>query len=109
VIAKSFADIFYNNSAKNGLLLITLPDAAIDSLFSAAQSGELELTIDLERQIVSAAAEGDFSFDYDPFRKHCILHGLDDIDYILSHSSEISEFRQWQKDSGLVTVSTKRN
>ena len=109
VIAKSFADIFYNNSAKNGLLLITLPEAAVDKLFGSAQSGDLELTIDLEKQIVSAQGENDVSFEYDQFRKHCILHGLDDIDYILSHAKEISEFRQWQKDSGLVTVSTKRN
>ncbi|CAM6002433.1 unnamed protein product [Sphagnum balticum] len=109
VIAKSFADIFYNNSAKNGLLLITLPEEVVDKLLTAAQAADLELTVDLEKQVVSSPGANEFTFNFDPFRKHCILHGLDDIDYILSHAKEISEFRAWQKDSGLVTVSTKIN
>ncbi len=106
VIAKSFADIFYNNSAKTGLLLIVLPEKVVDRLLSEAQSSDLELTINLEDQFVQHPSGESFKFEYDPFRKHCILNGLDDIDYILSHKQEITAFREKQKDSGLVAVST---
>ncbi|MBX9720288.1 MAG: 3-isopropylmalate dehydratase small subunit [Candidatus Obscuribacterales bacterium] len=106
VIAKSFADIFYNNSAKTGLLLITLPEKVVDRLLSEAQSSDLELTVNLEEQCVEHPSGESFRFEYDPFRKHCILNGLDDIDYILSHKQEIAAFRDKQTDSGLVAVST---
>ena len=98
VIAKAFADIFYNNSAKNGLLLISLPSAEVDALIQQAQSGNLALEVDLERQIVRTPEGKELSFDYDPFRKHCLLNGLDDIDYILSHNQDIQEFRERQKE-----------
>lgn len=99
VIAKSFADIFYSNSGKNGLLAVTLPPKIVDSMLLAAKDGSCELTVDLEKQIVSTASGESYSFDYEAFRKHCLLNGLDDIDYILSNRERIEEFRLKQNDS----------
>ncbi|MGE5171760.1 MAG: 3-isopropylmalate dehydratase small subunit [Rudaea sp.] len=94
LIAPSFADIFFNNCLKNGLLPIVLPDASIDRLFAdvAAFPGH-RLTIDLDQQTVSTA-DGSlrFSFDIDPFRKRCLLHGWDDIALTLAHADEIRAF-----------------
>jgi 3-isopropylmalate/(R)-2-methylmalate dehydratase small subunit len=94
LIAPSYADIFFNNCFKNGLLPIVLPDASIDRLFAdvAAFPG-YRLTIDLERQSVSTA-DGSlgFSFDIDPFRKQCLLNGWDDIGLTLQHADEITAF-----------------
>src|ERR1700722_18036881 len=97
VIAKSFADIFFNNAAKSGLLLITLPEGQVERLLVEAQAGGLSLTVDLENQSVQLSSVQKFSFDYDPFRKHCIINGLDDIDYILSFKDRLEEFRKEQK------------
>lgn len=97
IVAKSFADIFYNNSAKNGLLLVTLPESAVDSIISHAQSENYTLTVDLEKQEVRFPDSTTTPFEYDPFRKHCLLNGHDDIDYILSHRETIEEFRQRQQ------------
>jgi len=92
VIAPSFADIFYNNSFKNGLLPVALTAAEVDQLFAAvtAEKG-MVLSIDLEAQTVSA---GDtmFHFEIDEFRKHCMLHGLDDIALTLQHADAIRDF-----------------
>jgi len=108
VIAESFADIFSNNSAKNGLLLVTLPKAVIERLLTRAEKDDLYVTVDLEKQVVSVK-EGltteKHSFEYDPFRKHCLLNGLDDINYILSHQSGIDEFRARNVKSWLVSPS----
>jgi 3-isopropylmalate/(R)-2-methylmalate dehydratase small subunit len=90
VIGKSFADIFTSNSAKNGLLLVALPPEVVDEL------GDRTVTVDLERQSVTVESGASYTFDYDPFRKHCLLKGLDDIDYILSHRNEIAAFRMQQ-------------
>jgi 3-isopropylmalate/(R)-2-methylmalate dehydratase small subunit len=94
LIAPSFADIFFNNCFKNGLLPIVLADASVDRLFAdvAAFHG-YRLTIDLERQTV-AAPDGSFgfAFDVDPFRKQCLLNGWDDIALTLAHADEIGEF-----------------
>jgi 3-isopropylmalate/(R)-2-methylmalate dehydratase small subunit len=80
VIAPSFADIFYNNCFKNGLLPIALPQAAVDKLMEDARKGEgAVLTIDLESQTILRPDGEVLHFDLDPFRKHCLLHGLDDI------------------------------
>ncbi|HMO22447.1 MAG TPA: hypothetical protein PKC98_15925, partial [Candidatus Melainabacteria bacterium] len=89
VIAESFADIFFNNSAKNGLLLIQLPKEAVEKL----QKCDGSVTVDLESQTVNSSNGDSFKFDYDPFRKYCLLGGLDDIDYILSYENEIDSFR----------------
>lgn len=104
VIAKSFADIFFNNSAKNGLLLVVLPPAAVDKILREAKSGDYELTVDLEAQEVVLPGGEREHFDYDPFRKHCLLHGLDDIDYIKSHRADIEQFRRKQDDKRFFTT-----
>jgi 3-isopropylmalate/(R)-2-methylmalate dehydratase small subunit len=96
LIAPSFADIFFNNCCKNGLLPIVLPDSAIDRLFAdvAAFPG-YTLTIDLERQsVASADGSASFGFDVDPFRKRCLLNGWDDIGLTLQHADEIRAFEE---------------
>jgi 3-isopropylmalate/(R)-2-methylmalate dehydratase small subunit len=93
VVAKSFADIFAGNSAKNGFLLVVLPEAVVDRILLEARSGAYELNIDLEKQTVTLPDGTNVAFDYDPFRKHCLLNGLDDIDYILSFKEEIRAFK----------------
>lgn len=98
VIAKSFADIFTGNSSKNGLVLVVLPEKEIDKLLKQAVDKELEVTVDLENQQVTLPDGRTLAFDYDPFRKHCILNGLDDIDYILSAKDEVTRFRAQQED-----------
>jgi 3-isopropylmalate/(R)-2-methylmalate dehydratase small subunit len=103
VISKSFADIFYSNSAKNGLVLVTLPEKIIDSLLTEAKKKELILTIDLESQQVQKDKQT-YPFSYDSFRRHCILNGLDDIDYILSAKNEIADFRNKQANKQKVST-----
>jgi len=94
LIAPSYADIFFNNCYKNGLLPIVLSEAEVDRLFhdTAAFPG-FRLTIDLERQTV-ATVDGTavFAFEVEPFRKHCLLNGLDDIGLTLQHADEIRSF-----------------
>ena len=94
LIAPSFADIFFNNCFKNGLLPIVLPDAAVDRFFAdvAAFPG-YALTIDLEAQTVrDADGSAAYRFDVDPFRKECLLNGWDDIGLTLRHADAIREF-----------------
>lgn len=93
VIAPSFADIFFNNSLKNGLLLIRLDAKTVDKLFKQAEAAPgYRLAIDLEQQTVTAPGGESFKFDIDPFRKHCILNGLDDIGLTLEHAGKIKAF-----------------
>lgn len=92
IIAESFSDIFYNNAAKNGLLLITLPEAVIDLLFKSTTSGELVLTVNLEKQMIQTEAGDLYHFDYDPFRKTCLLNGYDDMDYLLNAIEKIAVY-----------------
>ena len=94
LIAPSYADIFLNNCYKNGLLPIVLSEAEVDRLFhDAAAFPGFRLTIDLERQTV-ATVDGAtvFAFEAEPFRKHCLLNGLDDIGLTLQHADEIRAF-----------------
>ncbi len=93
VIAPSFADIFYNNSFKNGLLLITLPHDTVRSILDWA-TGEpgYTLSIDLDSQTVSDGHGIKSRFEVDPFRKRCLLNGLDDIDLTLAHEPDITAF-----------------
>jgi 3-isopropylmalate/(R)-2-methylmalate dehydratase small subunit len=94
LIAPSYADIFFNNCFKNGLLPVVLPDSAVDRLFAdVAVFNGYTLTVDLERQQVTSA-EGSlaYSFDVDPFRKRCLLNGWDDIGLTLQHADEIRAF-----------------
>ena len=93
LIAPSYADIFYNNCFKNGLLPIVLPDAEVARLFDevAAFVG-YTLAVDLERQVVRKPGGGEVGFDVEAFRKFCLLGGYDDIGLTLRHASEIRAF-----------------
>jgi 3-isopropylmalate/(R)-2-methylmalate dehydratase small subunit len=94
VVCSSFSDIFFNNSAKNGLLLIKLPEATVEKWINAALAdSSLAMTIDLAAQTIHFIGESQ-SFDYDIFRKHCLLNGLDDLDYLLSQEKEITAYEQ---------------
>ena len=93
VIAPSFADIFYNNCFKNGILPIVLPQEDIDKLMDdAARGANAGLSIDLEAQEIRGPDGGVISFDVDAFRKTCLLEGLDDIALTLKQSDEISAY-----------------
>ena len=99
IIAPSFADIFFNNCFKNGLLPIVLLENDVERLFhDAAAFPGFKLTIDLERQTVATTDGGTvFRFDVDAFRKHCLLNGLDDIALTLTHADEIRAFEAKRK------------
>ncbi len=93
IIAPSYADIFFNNSFKNGLLPIVLSDAQVAGLFDAALAFPgYELTVDLERQVVLTPAGDALPFDIQPFRKYCLLNGFDDIGLTLRHADKIKTF-----------------
>ena len=94
IIAPSYADIFFNNCFKNGLLPIVLPERSVDRLFDDTNVFPgFRLTIDLQQQTI-ATTDGSLtmSFDVDPFRKHCLLNGFDDIGLTLQHADAIREF-----------------
>ncbi|HEY3918308.1 MAG TPA: 3-isopropylmalate dehydratase small subunit [Stellaceae bacterium] len=95
VIASSFADIFYSNSFKNGMLLIKLPQAIVNELMDDAKKGaNARLTVDLASQTVTRPDGGTVKFDIDPFLKECLLKGLDDIGITLKKESKIVSFEQ---------------
>ena len=97
VIASSFADIFYNNSFKNGMLLIKLPQAVVNELMDDAKKGaNARLTVDLASQTITRPDGGTVKFDIDPFLKDCLLKGLDDIGLTLKKESKIAAFEQKQ-------------
>ncbi|MDQ6955307.1 MAG: 3-isopropylmalate dehydratase small subunit [Mariprofundaceae bacterium] len=100
VIAPSFADIFYNNCFKNGVLPVVLKDDQMDALFVdvAANSG-YTLTVDLEAQAITSPTGRTFNFDVDAFRKHCLLKGLDDISLTLQQSEIIQAYETERKVS----------
>ncbi len=83
VIAESYSDIFFNNAAKNGLLLIRLPAPVIDSLLTMVKSSAPTMTIELDKQRVSLANQQSHRFEYDPFYKECLIKGQDELDYLL--------------------------
>lgn len=91
VIAPSFADIFYNNCFKNGILPLTLPQADVDTIMKAAENKE-EITVDLQDQSVKLQDGTDFSFEIDEFRRHCLLNGLDDIGLTLEKEDAITKY-----------------
>jgi 3-isopropylmalate/(R)-2-methylmalate dehydratase small subunit len=95
VIAPSFADIFFNNCFKNGILPIVLPKDTVEKLMKHADEGK-ELTVDLEKQVVSGEGLGLIRFDVEPFRKHCMLGGLDDIGLTLQKLDAIAAFEAKQ-------------
>jgi 3-isopropylmalate/(R)-2-methylmalate dehydratase small subunit len=93
LIAPSFADIFYNNCFKNGLLPIVLPESDVARLFDEVHAFVgYELTVDLERQVVVKPDGGELRFDVQPFRKYCLLGGFDDIGLTLRHADKIRSF-----------------
>jgi 3-isopropylmalate/(R)-2-methylmalate dehydratase small subunit len=95
VIAPSFADIFYNNCFKNGLLPIALPQETVDKLMDdARKGGNAVLAIDLDKQTISRPDGEIVHFDIDPFRKHCLLNGLDDIGLTEQQGAEIAAYEQ---------------
>jgi 3-isopropylmalate/(R)-2-methylmalate dehydratase small subunit len=95
IIAPSFADIFYNNSLKNGLLPVVLPEHEVDRLFQAvAKTVGYSLTIDLRRQRVLAEGQEIGTFDINPFRKDCLLEGLDDIGWTLQYRADIKSYEE---------------
>ncbi|MDQ0304129.1 3-isopropylmalate dehydratase small subunit [Ancylobacter polymorphus] len=103
VISTSFADIFYNNCFKNGILPIRVTPEQLAALFDdAARGANAKITVDLESQTITGPDGGSISFDIDPFRKHCLLNGLDDIgltqvkaDKIASYEEKLAEERPW--------------
>lgn len=93
VIAPSFADIFHNNCFKNGILPITLPRAVCDQLMDDARmGGNVRLTVDLVEQVVVRPNGEKIAFEIDPFRRHLLLNGLDDIGQTLQHAAAIEQF-----------------
>ena len=100
VIAPGFAEIFYNNCFKNGLLPVELPEQQVDQLFGLVENNEgYQLTIDLERQVVVLADGQEMAFEVDDFRRDCLLRGLDDIGLTLQESDAIKAFEQQHKDA----------
>ena len=105
ILAPSFADIFFSNCFKNGLLPIVLPTETIDDLFKAINKQEgYSLTIDLENQSVILPSNNKINFQVDAFRKHCLVNGLDDIGLTMQHSETIKAFEKsyYQKNSWLL-------
>jgi 3-isopropylmalate/(R)-2-methylmalate dehydratase small subunit len=100
IIAPSFADIFYNNCFKNGLLPIVLDEEIVDKLFQETEANEgYELTVDLEAQTVTTPSGESYSFDVDNFRRHCLLNGLDDIGVTLEDADAIRAYEDARRQT----------
>jgi 3-isopropylmalate/(R)-2-methylmalate dehydratase small subunit len=100
LIAPSFADIFFGNCYKNGLLPIVLEGSIVDGLFAAVEAAPgYRLKIDLEAQTVTTPESRAYSFNIDPFRKHCLLNGLDDIGLTLQHAEKIRAYEAARRAS----------
>jgi len=99
VIAPSYADIFFNNCFKNGILPIVLDEAIVGSLFQEVEASEgYKLSVDLESQTVTTPSGKAINFDVDTFRKHCLINGLDDIGLTLQHTNDIKAYEEkWQQ------------
>jgi 3-isopropylmalate/(R)-2-methylmalate dehydratase small subunit len=93
VIASSFADIFFSNSAKNGLILIKFPEIIINQMLKLADLGDYCLTIDIEKQQITSSNAEYFEFEMDLFNKYCFLNGLDDLDYLLNQQKKIEDYK----------------
>jgi len=98
IIAPSYADIFFNNCFKNGLLPIRLDAVIVDALFKAeAKASGFHLRVDLEKQTITTPDRTVYSFEVEAFRKHCLLNGLDDIGLTMQHVDEIKTYEQRRK------------
>ena len=106
IIAPSYADIFYSNCLKNGILPVTLPEEVVNDLMArATERPGYRLTVDLDRGVISDEEEGDIaSFEVDPFRRHCLLEGLDDIGLTLQHEAAVTTYEQRRSASLPVTT-----
>jgi 3-isopropylmalate/(R)-2-methylmalate dehydratase small subunit len=103
VIAPSYADIFYNNCFKNGVLPVTLPDEQINELFERTEKNEgYRLTADLEKQVITDDLGLKISFSIDPFRRECLLKGLDDIGLTLSLADRIAAYEESHHPSAVL-------
>ncbi|MBU6252912.1 MAG: 3-isopropylmalate dehydratase small subunit [Alphaproteobacteria bacterium] len=105
VIAPSFSDIFSGNAFKNGILTVVLPQEAVDRLLEVAKTDTIH--IDLENQVVTTPFQDRFHFEIDPFRKHCLLNGLDEVGLTLAMDAKISAYESraatawpWQAGAG---------
>ena len=99
IISESFADIFFNNASKNGILLITLPKAQVQSLMKKSERGQnATMTIDLEKQTITDPDGVEITFDIEPFKKQCLLNGLDDIALTTQHEKDITAFEKKDKE-----------
>ncbi|MEC8102566.1 MAG: 3-isopropylmalate dehydratase small subunit [Pseudomonadota bacterium] len=100
IIAPSYADIFYNNSFKNGLLPIVLDEETVDRLFKETEASEgYQLTVDLENKKVVTPSGEEIAFEVDDFRRHCLLNGLDDIGLTLQDADEIKAYEEKRRAS----------
>ncbi|MAG37513.1 MAG: 3-isopropylmalate dehydratase small subunit [Dehalococcoidia bacterium] len=109
IIAPSYADIFHSNCFKNGILPVTLPEKVVNDLMArATERPGYRLTVDLERCVVADEEEGDIAtFDVDPFRRNCLLKGLDDIGLTLQHESAVTTYEH--RRSELLPVTTPKS
>ncbi|MGH1398992.1 MAG: 3-isopropylmalate dehydratase small subunit [Alphaproteobacteria bacterium] len=95
IIAPSFADIFFNNSFKNGILPIALPQEQVDQLMASAKDNpDVIIEVDLDKQTITRGNEFSFEFEIDPFRKHCLINGLDDIGLTMEKNIHIDAFEE---------------
>lgn len=103
ILAPSFADIFYNNCFKNGVLLVKLPDAEVEELFQRTEKNTgYRLTVDLENQTITDDHGLSLSFEIDPFRRECLLKGLDDIGLTLRYADRIAGYEQTRNPSAVM-------
>ena len=106
ILAPSYADIFYNNCFKNGMLPLTLPEDTINLLLARAKTPDYTMTVDLENQTVSDTLGFSAAFEVDPFRRHCLLNGLDDIGLTLQHEPDITAYESarpaWKRGAAAV-------
>jgi 3-isopropylmalate/(R)-2-methylmalate dehydratase small subunit len=89
VVAPSFGDIFFSNAMKNGILPIVLESELVEKIFAA---GDIEVVVDLPKNTIEIPGVGNYEFAIDPYRKECLIKGIDDMDYLLEHMSDIAEF-----------------
>jgi 3-isopropylmalate/(R)-2-methylmalate dehydratase small subunit len=90
VIAPSFSDIFAGNAFKNGIITVALPQEAIDRLMEVAETDPI--SIDLEHQVVTTPFQDRFTFEIDPFRKHCLIEGLDEVALTMTHRAQLEGY-----------------
>ena len=106
ILAPSYADIFYNNCFKNGMLPLTLPEETITMLLERAKTPGYTMTVNLETQMVTDTQGFSAAFDVDPFRRHCLLNGLDDIGLTLQHEPDITAYETtrpaWKRGAAAV-------